>query len=85
MAYTFQNIYVGQSPFNSPALFSMVPAAELTEGSFFPAAGGMFSIVEKLIKAAAEKGVKFHYDSPVKKIIVTGNGAEGIILLTILR
>ncbi|MBK7625796.1 MAG: oleate hydratase [Bacteroidales bacterium] len=35
MAYTFQNIYVGQSPFNSPALFSMVPAAELTEGSFF--------------------------------------------------
>ena len=36
MAYTFQNIYVGQSPFNAPALFSMVPAAELTEGSFFP-------------------------------------------------
>ncbi len=39
MAYTFQNIYVGQSPFNSPALFSMVPAAELTEGSYFPASG----------------------------------------------
>ena len=52
MAYTFQNIYVGQSPFNSPALFSMVPAAELTEGSFFPK-GGMFSIVEKLLSAAA--------------------------------
>ena len=51
MAYTFQNIYVGQSPFNSPALFSMVPAAELTEGSFFPK-GGMFSIVEKLMSAA---------------------------------
>ncbi len=80
MAYTFQNIYVGQSPFNSPALFSMVPAAELTEGSFFPAAGGMFSIVEKLIKAATEKGVRFHYDSPVKKIIVTGNRTGGIIL-----
>jgi len=37
MAYTFQNIYVGQSPYDSPALFSMIPAAELTEGSFFPA------------------------------------------------
>ena len=47
MAYTFQNIYVGQSPFNSPALFSMVPAAEITEGSYFPE-GGMFSIVQKL-------------------------------------
>ena len=58
MAYTFQNIYVGQSPFNSPALFSMVPAAELTEGSFFPK-GGMFTIVEKLLSAAESSGVRF--------------------------
>jgi phytoene desaturase len=79
MAYTFQNIYVGQSPFNSPALFSMVPAAELKEGSFFPI-GGMFSIVEKLISAAGKHGVKFHYNSPVAKIKITKNKAEGLIL-----
>jgi len=79
MAYTFQNIYVGQSPFNSPALFSMVPAAELTEGSFFPK-GGMFSIVQKLIKAADSLGVKFHYNKPVKRIITNGKKAESIIL-----
>jgi phytoene desaturase len=79
MAYTFQNIYVGQSPFNSPALFSMVPAAELTEGSFFPL-GGMFSIVEKLWSAAASRGVKFHFNMPVKKILVNNNRADGIIL-----
>jgi phytoene desaturase len=64
MAYTFQNIYVGQSPFNSPALFSMVPAAELTEGSFFPK-GGMYAIVEKLLSAADSSGVQFHYNMPV--------------------
>lgn len=80
MAYTFQNIYVGQSPFSSPALFSMVPAAELTEGSFSPASGGMFSIITRLRNSAIEKGVRFHYDNPVKKIIVRGNKAEGIIL-----
>jgi phytoene desaturase len=79
MAYTFQNIYVGQSPFDSPALFSMVPAAELTEGSFFPK-GGMFTIVEKLLESAKTGGVQFHYNKPVKKIIINGNKAEGIIL-----
>jgi phytoene desaturase len=78
MAYTFQNIYVGQSPFNSPALFSMVPAAELKEGSFFPE-GGMFAIVEKLLSEARSNGVQFHYDKPVKSIRVNGNRAEGII------
>jgi phytoene desaturase len=78
MAYTFQNIYVGQCPFNSPALFSMVPAAELKEGSFFPE-GGMFAIVEKLLSEARSNGVQFHYDMPVKSIRVNGNRAEGII------
>ena len=28
-AFTFQNIYVGQNPYTAPALFSMLPAAEL--------------------------------------------------------
>jgi phytoene desaturase len=79
MAYTFQNIYIGQSPFNSPALFSMVPAAELTEGSFFPK-GGMFSIVEKLLSEAQSSGVQFHYNMPVKRISLNGKKAESIIL-----
>ncbi len=78
MAFTFQNIYVGQSPFNAPALFSMVPAAELTEGSFFPE-GGMHSIVNKLLAAAIESGVRFHYKMPVAKIRVNGRKAEGLI------
>jgi phytoene desaturase len=78
MAYTFQNIYVGQSPFNSPALFSMVPAAELTEGSFFPK-GGMYSIVEKLVSAALAAGVKFNYNMAAKKINVLGKNAESVL------
>ena len=78
MAYTFQNIYVGQSPFDSPALFSMVPAAEITEGSFFPE-GGMFSIVEKLLNEAISSGVQFHYNTPVQKIRVNRKKAESIV------
>ena len=79
MAYTFQNIYVGQSPFDSPALFSMIPAAELTEGSFFPK-GGMYAIIEKLYSSAVSYGVRFHFDSPVAKINVRGRNADNISL-----
>ncbi len=78
MAYTFQNIYVGQSPFDSPALFSMVPAAELTEGSFFPI-GGMYKIVENLLSEAISSGVSFHYNMPAVKISVSGKKAESVI------
>lgn len=78
MAYTFQNIYVGQSPFSSPALFSMVPAAELMEGSF-SVKGGMFGIISKVKQAAVEAGVRFHFNEEVKEIVITGNRVSGIL------
>ena len=78
-AFTFQNIYVGQDPYRAPALFTMLPAAELTEGSLCPA-GGMYRITETLISAAEKLGVQFFYGKPVVRIIVNGNKAEGIVL-----
>jgi phytoene desaturase len=78
MAYTFQNIYVGQSPFSSPALFSMIPSAELTEGSLFPT-GGMYSLTARLMEVAEEHGVKFHFSKPVSRITVEGKKATGVV------
>lgn len=49
MAFTFQNIYVGQSPYQAPAFFSMLPGAEIAEGALFPI-GGMHRVVEKLLE-----------------------------------
>jgi phytoene desaturase len=77
--FTFQNIYVGQDPFRAPALFSMIPAAELTEGSLFPI-GGMFSITRKLLSVAEGLGVRFIYNEPVIQIKIEDRRASGIIL-----
>jgi phytoene desaturase len=78
-AFTFQNIYVGQDPFKAPALFSMIPAAELTEGSFFPI-GGMYSITQKLVTLAENLGVRFLYNEPVATIKTEKNKAIGVVL-----
>ncbi len=79
MAFTFQNIYVGQDPLKAPALFSMIPASELAEGSAFPS-GGMYKITETLITTAEKLGVEFCYNNPVIKIITNENKAEAIVL-----
>ncbi len=78
-AFTFQNIYVGQNPYQAPALFSMLPAAELTEGSLFPV-GGMYAITQKLVSVATEAGVNFVYNEPVVKILTEGNRATAVVL-----
>jgi len=77
MAFTFQNIYVGQNPYKQPAFFSMLPGAEISEGALFPK-GGMHEVVEKLLSKAVELGVQFQYKSPVSKIIINKNKTEGI-------
>ncbi|MCK7536896.1 MAG: FAD-dependent oxidoreductase [Marinilabiliales bacterium] len=56
----------GRAP-SALLLLSMIPAAELTEGSLFPE-GGMHSIVRRLIEAAEEHGVRFHFNKPVSGI-----------------
>jgi phytoene desaturase len=77
MAFTFQNIYVGQNPYKQPAFFSMLPGAEIIEGALFPK-GGMHRVVEKLMSTAVELGVRFYYKKPASKIIINKNKTEGI-------
>ena len=77
MAYTFQNIYVGQSPFHAPAFFSMIPAIELIEGSLFPKKG-IYSVVEKLYNEAVRSGVRFFFDREVSCINTNGSNITSV-------
>jgi len=79
VVFTFQNIYVGQNPFEASAIFAMLPFLELTDGVWFPK-GGMFKIVENLISIAKEFNVEIEYNKPVDKILIDGKKATGIQL-----
>ncbi len=78
-AFTFQDIYMGLSPFDAPATFSMMPYTELTHGVWYPK-GGMYSVVEALMDIAHEAGVEFVFDTTVERIDVYENRATGVIL-----
>lgn len=78
-AFSFQNIYVGQNPYEAPAFFSMLPGAEIAEGALFPK-GGMNRIIQTLVVLAEKNKVKIHCKKPVEKIILNGKKAEGILL-----
>jgi phytoene desaturase len=70
--------YNGSSPYKAPAMLSLIPHLEHNEGVFYPE-GGMVSITNALYKLALKKGVKFHFSSPVEKIISNENKASGIV------
>jgi phytoene desaturase len=78
-AFTFQDVYMGLSPFEAPATFSMMPYTELVHGVWYPR-GGMYAIVEALVELAQRAGVTFEFDAPVDRIQVSGSDARGTVL-----
>ena len=76
-AFTFQDVYMGLSPFEAPATFSLMPYTELAHGVWYPK-GGMYSIVEALMILAREVGVEFAFDTTVEQIIVEDGHATGL-------
>jgi phytoene desaturase len=78
-AFTFQNMYLGLSPYDAPATYSLLQYTELAEGVWYPM-GGMYAAIQALTKVAEKLGVKFIYDAPVKKLKVNGSRVEGVEL-----
>lgn len=78
-AFTFQDIYLGLSPFAAPATFSMFPYAEWANGVWYPR-GGMYAIVEALMEIARQAGVEFLFHASVERIDVEGGLARGVTL-----
>jgi phytoene desaturase len=78
-AFTFQDVYMGLSPFDAPATFSMMPYTELAHGVWYPR-GGMYRVVEALIDIAAQAGAEFIFDAAVEQIDVNGTSVRGVVL-----
>ncbi|HKP51340.1 MAG TPA: phytoene desaturase family protein [Chloroflexia bacterium] len=78
-AFTFQNMYLGLSPFDAPATYSLLQYTELVGGVWFPM-GGIYRVIESLVQIAEAHGVRFVYDTPVTKIEVEGERATAVRL-----
>jgi phytoene desaturase len=78
-AFTFQNMYLGVSPYDALATYSLLQYTELAEGIWFPR-GGMYRIIETLTTIAERNGVTIRYNTPVARIEVDGTQAKGVVL-----
>ena len=83
-AFSFQNMYLGVSPYDAPATYSLLQYTELAEGIWFPR-GGMIRVIESLAAIAEGLGVRFRYNAPVARIEVEGSRAVGVTLADGMR
>ncbi len=78
-AFSFQNMYLGLSPFDAPATYTLLQYTELADGVWFPV-GGLYRVIKSLVAIAETHGVRFRYHAPVKQIDIEGSRATGVTL-----
>jgi phytoene desaturase len=73
----FPVLFLGATPENTPALYSLMNYADLALGTWYPK-GGMHQIVRGMVALAEELGVKIEYDQEVREIVVENGRTTGV-------
>ncbi|CAK9070753.1 unnamed protein product [Durusdinium trenchii] len=77
--FSFQTLYVGLTPYNSPGALCLLAGTDLTDGVWYPM-GGWKNVKESLAGLANKHGVKIQTDTPVDEVLVSEGRAVGLKL-----
>lgn len=73
----FPVIFLGASPKNIPALYSLMNYGGYVLGTYYPM-GGFYQLVLAMKKVAEKQGAIFHFDSNVEKINVRNESVDSL-------
>ncbi|GAB4000494.1 phytoene desaturase family protein [Spirosoma daeguense] len=74
----FPVLFLGATPENTPAMYSLMNYAEMAMGTWYPM-GGMHEIVKAMVSLAEEKGVKILLNQNVTKIDVAKQQVHRVV------
>ena len=79
--FTFATMYMGMSPFDAPATYSLLQYTEFAEGIWYPK-GGFHKVVEALVNIGKKFGVEYRLSTPVSRVLTSSDGkkATGVLL-----
>jgi len=71
--FSFQELYVGLSPYSAPGVFSLLAATELTDGVWYPL-GGFGGVRDSLRRIAEKNGVALRTGAAVEQVLMLAGG-----------
>ena len=74
----FPVLFLGATPENTPAMYSLMNHADLILGTWYPK-GGMYRIIEGMVSLAQEMGVKMLTHQNVQRIVTNGRLATEVV------
>ncbi len=78
-AFSFHSMFMGLSPFDAMAMYSLISYADLALGMWYPM-GGIYTLIEDMAQIAREMGVEIHANTPVEQILIENGSVRGVRL-----
>lgn len=75
----YQQVFLGSSPYNTPALYNIMSHIDFNLGVFYPQ-GGIYSVVRALAAIGGQHGVQYRTEAPVAAILTKEGRATGVRL-----
>jgi len=74
----FPVLFLGGTANTTPALYSLMNYSDMVQGTWYPAEGGMYRVVEAMEKLCSELGVTFRYNEEVTAFEVSGKKIQSV-------
>jgi phytoene desaturase len=71
--------FLGATPFDTPAVYSMLTYTELVHDGYHNVEGGMYKIVEGLVGELEKRNIKVTYNTEIKSFKSDGNNISGLV------
>jgi len=71
--FSLVSFFLGSTPFQTPAVYSLLNYTELKHDGYWNVEGGMYKITEALVNLLKERGAVFHYNTEITKLETRGN------------
>jgi phytoene desaturase len=66
--FSLVSFFLGSTPFQTPAVYSLLNYTELKHDGYWNVEGGMYKITEAIVKLLQERGAKFHYNTEIAQL-----------------
>ena len=77
-AFSMQSMYLGISPFEAPAVYTLLPYTELAEDGLYYPEGGIYALPTAMAAVARKLGVVIETNRNVTQIVVQNGRAQGV-------
>lgn len=71
--------FLGDTPFKTPAVYSLLNYTELEHDGYWNVKGGMYQITESIVALLKKRNVKFHFNTEITNVELSNNEITAFI------